>query len=267
MRASVAAPRRSRGSERQGTVVKLRKLVWLLPFVAAGAGMGAHREQAVPADPPVPSMRVLKTGDFTVDGKGSAPAWSKADWQPLNPREAAGPAHVSRFKLLYSPTGLYVLMDGADRILTATMKEDFLDLWTEDVFEFFLWPDERYPVYFEYEISPLGFELPILVPNLGGQFYGWRPWHYEGPRTTQKAVAVRGGAATTGARITGWTAEVFVPYDLLKPLQNVPPRSGSRWRANVYRVDYDEGRNTRWYWARVEPSFHQPEKFGTLMFE
>jgi len=39
-----------------------------------------------------------------------------------------------------------------------------------DVFEFFLWPDERYPVYFEYEISPLGHELPILIPNFGGQF-------------------------------------------------------------------------------------------------
>ena len=48
------------------------------------------------------------------------------------------------------------------------------------MFEVFLWPDERDPIYFEYEISPLGRELPILVPNLDGKFLGWRPWHYEG---------------------------------------------------------------------------------------
>ena len=39
-----------------------------------------------------------------------------------------------------------------------------------DVFEVFLWTDEKQPIYFEYEISPLGYELPILVPNFGGKF-------------------------------------------------------------------------------------------------
>ena len=72
--------------------------------------------------------------------------------------------------MLYSATGLYVLMDGEDRALTVSNEAHFVDLWTEDVFEFFLWTDERFPVYFEYEISPLGLELPILVPNFGGQF-------------------------------------------------------------------------------------------------
>jgi hypothetical protein len=219
------------------------------------------------ADQPAPTLRVLKTADFTVDGKGGAAAWAKAEWAPLRQAGAAGPPLATRFKMLYSPAGLYVLMDGEDRALTATFAADFLDLWTEDVFEFFLWPDERHPVYFEYEISPLGFELPILVPNFGGTFYGWRPWHYEGARRIQKAVGVRGGAAVSGARITGWTAEVFVPWDLLKPLQNVPPQSGTRWRANVYRMDYDEGRHARWHWSRVPGTFHDIARFGTLVFE
>jgi hypothetical protein len=109
--------------------------------------------------------------------------------------------------------------------------------------------------------------LPILVPNFGGQFYGWRPWHYEGARKTQKAVSVRGGAPKPGAAITGWSAEVFVPWDLLKPLQNIPPKSGSRWRANVYRMDYDAGRTVSWNWAPLRGTFHQPDKFGTLIFE
>ena len=247
--------------------MRLFTLVWSVLLGVSGAVVTAGANQAATEAPPASACRVAQTADFTVDGKGNAPAWSKAEWQPLSPRAAGGSPYATRFKMLYSASGLYVLMDGEDRALTATFKEDFLDLWTEDVFEFFLWPDERYPVYFEYEISPLGFELPILVPNVGGQFYGWRPWHYEGARKTQKAVTVRGGPPASGASITGWTAEVFVPWDLLKPLGNVPPQRGTKWRANVYRMDYDGGRTASWNWAPVRGTFHQPDKFGTLVFE
>ena len=247
--------------------MRLRTIAWLMPLIAAGSGVWASARQTAPAESPAPSMRVRRAVDFAVDGRGSAPGWSTAEWQALSTRETPDSPYPTRVKMLYSSTGLYVLMDGDDRTLTATMKADFLDLWTEDVFEFFLWPDERDPIYFEYEISPLGFELPILVPNLDGQFDGWRPWHYEGKKKTQKAIAVRGGPATTGASITGWTAEVFVPFDLLKPLRNVPPTSGTRWRANVYRMDYDGGRTASWNWSPVRGTFHQPDKFGTLVFE
>lgn len=212
-------------------------------------------------------LRVQRTEDFVVNGKGDAPAWAKALWEPLSLRVSDGHQYQTRVKVLYSSSGLYGLMEAEDSTVTATMTEDFLDLWKEDVFEFFLWPDERYPVYFEYEISPLGYELPILIPNFGGQFHGWQPWHYEGKRKTQKATTTTGGSKQSGARVTGWKAEVFVPYELLRPLQNVPPRPGTKWRANFYRVDYDDGRNTSWDWARVGPSFHEFEKFGTLVFE
>ena len=113
-------------------------------------------------------------------------------------------------------------MDAADGKITATFDEDFEDLWTEDVFEVFLWPDEREPIYFEYEISPLNRELPILVPNLGGKFLGWRPWHYEGDRKTRKATSAVGGAVESGAAVTGWKAEFFIPFELLTPLRIRP---------------------------------------------
>ena len=222
---------------------------------------------AAAGEPAARMLRVTQTEDFVVNGAGDAAAWEKADWEPLHRRSSDGHPYETRFKMLYSETGLYVLMEGEDRTITATMNEDFLDLWNEDAFEFFLWPDERYPVYFEYEISPLGYELPIIIPNFGGRFLGWRPWHYEGARKTQKATAVTGGAKRSGARVTGWKAEVFVPYELLKPLQSVPPQPGTRWRANFYRVDYDGGRSTSWDWTRVGPSFHEFDKFGTLVFE
>jgi predicted TIM-barrel fold metal-dependent hydrolase len=217
--------------------------------------------------PAAKALRIRRTEDFAVSGAGDAPAWQKAAWEPLNLRNSDGHQYKTHVKMLYSGTGLYVLMDAEDRKITATMKEDFLNLWQEDIFEVFLWTDERYPVYFEYEISPLGFELPIIIPNFGGKFLGWRPWKYSGQRKTQKATTVTGGPKQSGAQVSGWKAEVFVPYDLLRPLQNVPPQPGTRWRANFYRVDYDQGKTTSWDWARVGSGFHEFEKFGTLIFE
>ena len=215
--------------------------------------------------PIMKTLHVKPTDDFAVTGDGSSANWKNVAWEPLVKREGHLP-YDARFKVLYSKQGLYVLLNGSDATLTGTMREDFLDLWKQDVFEFFLWTDERHPIYFEYEISPLGYELPILIPNIDGTFLGWRPWHYEGDRKIRKATTVAGDKKPGGA-IRGWTAEVFVPYKLLEPLAGVPPKPGTRWRANFYRVDYDDGQTTSWDWARVGPSFHEYQKFGTLIFD
>jgi cellulose/xylan binding protein with CBM9 domain len=231
------------------------------------AVLASDYDDAVQAQTPErPVLSVKAADDFEVSGTGEHAAWRKADWTALRRRQPDGHPYESRFKMLYSPTGLYFLMEGTDRKVTATMTQDFMDLWNEDVFEVFLWTDERYPVYFEYEISPLNHELPILIPNFGGQFLGWRPWHYEKDRLTRKATSAIGGRKEPQASIEGWRAEFFIPYSLLKPLQNVPPKAGTRWRANFYRVDYDDGKTTQWDWARVGQSFHEYQKFGELVF-
>ncbi|HXW07748.1 MAG TPA: carbohydrate-binding family 9-like protein [Vicinamibacterales bacterium] len=242
----------------------------VLCVVLAGAALGAasiRSEMAVHARAQErPTLSVSRADDFEVNGEGNHQAWEKAAWVPMRRRQADGHSYESRFKMLYSPTGLYFLMDATDRKLTATMAEDFMDLWNEDVFEVFLWTDERYPVYFEYEISPLNRELPILIPNFGGQFLGWRPWHYERDRLTRKATSIAGGPKEPHAAIEGWRAEFFIPYAVLRPLQNVPPQPGTRWRANFYRMDYDDGKRTQWEWAPVAKTFHEYEKFGDLVF-
>jgi predicted TIM-barrel fold metal-dependent hydrolase len=244
------------------------------PPIAPGPPIkGTAPSAAAPTSPSsspasgVPTLKVPATEDFKITGDGSSPAWQKTAWVPLHKRPGGGPQLESRFKMLHSPTGVYVLFNGADRKLTATIKTDFANLWKEDVFEVFLWPDERQTVYFEYEISPLNHELAILVPNFDGRKLGWRPWHYEGPRKVRKATSVSGGEMKPGADITGWTAEVFVPYALLDPLGNVPPAPHTRWRANFYRADYDDGQTSEWDWSRVGPSFHEFKKFGVLEFE
>jgi hypothetical protein len=218
------------------------------------------------ADEPKEDVLVIKkTKDFELKGMPIAEEWTRTQAVTIPLRK--GEAQFStRAKVLYSDKGLYFLLECEDAKLTSPFDADYQDLWNGDVVEVFLKPEDDFPVYFEYELSPLGFELPIMVPNNKGKFFGWLPWQYEGERKVRKNVLVM-GERKNGAAIEGWVAEFFIPFDLLKPLGNVPPKSGTRWKANIYRIDYDTGKPVRFEWQPVGPSFHEYDKYGTFVFE
>ncbi len=215
--------------------------------------------------------RIPRVSDFEVTGIGDASAWQKAEWLPLTNVGVGKCRYPSKVKTVYSQRGIYFLFDCEDRQLTCTMTNDYDDIFREDVVEVFLWTDQRTSgLYFEYELSPLDVELPILIPNHGGSFFGWQPWHYEGPRQIQHATSVRGGKKISMAPITGWMAEMFIPFKLLAGLGNVPPKAGTRWRANMYRIDYDAGKlkPTHWAWChKTGANFHMYEEFGSIIFD
>lgn len=221
-------------------------------FIAAGQNK-AGETNALP---------VRQTSNFTVTGDGTSPAWKTTEWIPLTRRKGVS-EYTTRAKLLYSPSGIYALFSCQDKKITATFKEDFTNLWTEDVVEIFLWPDESEPLYFEYELSPLNYELAILVPNMDGDFLGWRPWQYEGDRKVKHETKI---VKDNNGNATEWIAEFFIPFALLKPLRNVPPTTGDVWRMNMYRVDYDN-EYTSWSWKPVQTNFHDYKRFGEIVFK
>jgi len=206
-------------------------------------------------------LSVSRSKDFAITGDGSAANWKNVEWMIL-PQRSAGAVYQTKVKLLYSDSGIYCLYNCEDKKITATLKEDFADLYREDVVEAFFWTDETEPLYFEYELSPLNYELAILVPNRKGVFFGWQPWHYEGDRKTRHATYINKEGDSTAS----WTAEFFIPFTLLKALGNVPPQKGTRWRANFYRIDYDSG-TSHWSWQLTRTNFHDYERFGTIVFE
>lgn len=218
--------------------------------------------------PDLPVLAVPRVDDFALTGDGRAAPWRATRWNRLHRVGGGRLDHRTRTKVLWSRRGLYVLWDCVDRRIDCSLAADDADLFTEDVAELFLWTCERHPVYFEYEISPLGFQLPIAVINDGhGRFHGWRTWKEDGPRAIRRATAVRGGSKAPGAACTGWTAEVFIPFRLLHGLVDGRPQPGTRWRANIYRIDVAGRQPSHWAWSPASgDDFHTLAGFGTLLF-
>jgi Carbohydrate family 9 binding domain-like len=212
------------------------------------------------------SIIVKKCSDFMITGDGASNQWKISSWINIAQQEGNTSSYKTKTKVLYSETGIYFLFNCEDQKLTSTMKADNLNLYEEDVVEVFLWPDENFPVYFEYELSPFNFELPIIVPNKKGNFLGWLPWHYDGDRRTQHATSIIGGTKERGSVVSGWIAEFFIPYKLLNPLVQGAPNPGNHWRANMYRIDYDNGM-VPFAWQKTTKTFHEYNKFGTFIFK
>lgn len=206
--------------------------------------------------------------DFTVTGRPDAGPWPGLEWCALAELGERRAGYRTRFKAAWSELGIYVLIDCEDSLLACSGRlADFEDLYREDVVELFLWPDPCYPLYLECEVSPLEKELVLLVANSAGGFMGWRPWHYEGTRLIKKAVCVRGGERAPHAAVSGWSAELFVPFALMQGFVAGAPAAGACWRANVCRIDYDQPPRALWAWSPVSGgTFHSPAEFGEWRF-
>ena len=213
------------------------------------------------------TLPVNQCEDFDLNGKGDNAQWKKAEWTEMSLLDDDDGKYETKFKMLYSETGIYVLGFCEDKLISTNYVNDQDDIWEGDVFEVFLHTDTSNPVYFEYEINPLNAELVLMVPNNDGDFMGWAPWHYEGDRKIKKAVHILNGKAEARAKIKGWTAEMFFPYALFKGLKNVPPQPGTEWTGNFYRMDYDTGKRISWSWAPIDESFHEYNKYWPLIFK
>ena len=237
-------------------------LIVLLVFVTEAVGQpGQDRESP---------LLVRKCNEFSITGKGTDPEWTKTEWNQLTKLDEGGKPDVTRFKILYSVTGIYVLFQGDDEKITTQLYKDFDSIFNGDVFEVFFHPDPEVKVYFEYEVNHLGKELILAISNINGKYTSWIPRHKDGVHRTgiQRMVDVVGGDKEIGSTISSWSAEIFFSYGGLGLLPEVPPASGTQWNANFCRLDYDTGSMIKWSWTpSIKKSFHELDKFLSIKFE
>jgi hypothetical protein len=173
---------------------------------------------------------------------------------PLHLKNSAdgSPARLATAVRLGARQGaLLVRFDGRDRGVVATLTGRDDPLWTEDVFEVFLSPDDPPVVYYEFEVNPLGalFDARVESPD--------------GRRETMNADVswnCQGFSARVRRREGLWSAVLKIP---LAPMS---PAGALAWRANFYRIDRGEpDEYSAWSPTGADPpDFHRPDKFGFL---
>ena len=209
------------------------------------------------------------TKDFIVNGKGDNPAWNKTAWQQFIKIDSGGVDYKSKSKILYSENGLYLLFSGEDNLITTKDYKDDEQIYEGDVFEFFLRPDTAKPMYFEYEINAKQKQLTLTLSG-SKKNIAWSPWHYEykhNPQIVRKVNVVK-EPGDKNNKIMSWSAEIFFPYEMFALLPGVPPKSGSQWKGNFCRIDYDSGKMIQWSWSKkIVKDFHEVQHFGTIIFE
>ena len=208
------------------------------------------------------TLRVNKVLPFEIDGAGTNASWNATNWVNLIQLDSSSLQYPSKFKILYADSGVYVLFSGLDKKITSPYKNDFEDLFRADVFEVFFHPEPSTPIYLEYEINAYNAELVLLVPNLSMKTFGWAPWKYTGKKKVVKKVKVH----EQNSEMYKWTAELYFPFKLFIPLQNLDVKKGVCWNANFYRLDYDDTKMVKWAWAPIVKSFHEFEKYGVIQF-
>jgi hypothetical protein len=141
--------------------------------------------------------------------------------------------------------------------LPADNSKDRLKLWDRDVVEFFLgddWSDIKR--YREFEIAPTGDWVDLAI-DLNKDTYDakWNSgWQRQGRIDEKNHI---------------WYAAARVPLRSVTEKQVAP---GSKWRANLYRID-GLGPDTVRHFMCWQPTCvvnrdpnHVPEHFGTLIF-
>lgn len=213
-------------------------------------------------------LQVKKSKDFQITGDGSSKEWELANWVLLNKINSEGDNYQSKFKIMYSEQGIYLLFNGEDNKLTTKDYKDMDHLWFGDVFEAFFYPDPKKSTYFEFQVNPFGKQL-LLTISKSNNGVSWIPFNrsnrdYYG--TLSKAKIIK--SATGHKTKLLWQTEVFISYRSLELLPKTPPRSGDVWKANFYRLDYDTGQMGKWSWSpTIEESFHELDHFGSIQFE
>src|SRR5690349_13949507 len=141
--------------------------------------------------------------------------------------------------------------------LPADNSKDRLKLWDRDVVEFFLgddWIDIKR--YREFEIAPTGDWVDLAIDiNKDSYDANWNSgWERQGRIDEANHI---------------WYAAARVP---LKSVSTQPVKAGTRWRANLYRIDGLGADPVRHFmcWQPTcvvnrDPN-HVPEHFGTIVF-
>jgi len=242
-------------------------LAAVLAWAAAVGVSGCSTARVLP--PPKTAQIPKLAGAVTVDGRLEESVWRRAAMlSAFVHHDTRAAARVgTEVRVWYDDAALYLGWTCDDKDIQATLTARDSRFWEEEVVEFFVTAGSL-ARYFELQWNPLGGTFDAIISNQIGpdgrsqKFEG--DWSYTAKGMTY-AVQTEGTVQDSSDRDRRWTVEVRIPFsDLSQP----PPKPGDVWRANFYRFNRDTGQEPELLsWSpTVWPGFHQPTRFGYLVF-
>ena len=191
--------------------------------------------------------------------------------------------HEAKCKMLWDNDFLYVYAKFREPDLWASITTHDASVFQDNAFEMFIAPDGTTYNYFEFQINALGTVWDLFMPKPyrnGGK--GLTSWDIKG---LQKAVHLDGTLNNPADKDKSWSMELAVPFSSVHMNGSRHPASGTIWRMNFSRVQWEldtlngeyfrkkdiaTGKLLHEHYSVWSPqgiiNLHYPERFGYVLF-
>lgn len=148
------------------------------------------------------------------------------------------------------------------KIIGTSQKKDSQIFYTDDLIEIFIDPDGDGKNYIEVGVNAFSTNYDLLLKCISPECGGWK---------TATDFDIKGMETVSKINPEGYTVEIKIPFSSLEKIKNghfEKPKTGAKWKANAFRIDYG---NTIEYLA-LQPykslkfGFHQPAEFAIFEF-
>ncbi|MGC4113323.1 MAG: carbohydrate-binding family 9-like protein [Myxococcales bacterium] len=216
--------------------------------------------------PSLPTYKAPKrTGDIVIDGALDDSGWKSVPSTGafVRTNDGGAPRFRTDARLTWDDEFLYVAFNAEDEDVWAKADKKDDPIYQEEVVEIFIDADGDGKTYDELELSPKNVPFDAYFPaRRQGMDLAW-----DSQMTT--AVKIAGTLNDPSDKDRGWTAEMKIPVKNLASVPRWPPQAGDKWRFNLYRLEWWDGRKNNEGSAFSPPlvgDFHHLPRFGTLEF-
>jgi hypothetical protein len=202
------------------------------------------------------------------------PAWSRAETLTLSHFHFRGSGHrpATQARLLHDDHALAIMFRVDDRYVIARSTKYQSPTHQDSCVEFFARPRADRG-YFNFEWNAIGTLLLWYVDRPRRPDGTFEQYH-ELPEDVARTIAIGASPAQPiHGELAGpltWTVSARIPLALFKAFTGpLGALSGQTWRANFYKCA-DASSHPHWgSWADIgeRPDFHQPDRFGEIVFE
>ncbi len=209
------------------------------------------------------------TKPLKIDGKLKEAAYSQAKKiylkNSLTTETVSDKAYQSYVQVCHDQNNLYIAFTCFDRDIHSSFTKRDEYLWKEEAVEVFIDTDQEPDNYVEIEVSPKNVLYDsYIVDPVNIDIEETLKFNLNGIKT---AVSVDGSVNQRNDEDVKWTVEIALPFRELKADFSADQLDNYQWKINFYRINQDQSPLKYLAWSPTQGSFHQPDKFGTIVFE